>query len=190
MVSAMAAAAVVAAPLLLAQLVSRKRPAGRAAGRVSPPPGSRSLNYSTNSRGEVPAGEAGRPFGPGGLAAAAGRGDSGNNVYVVRVLTAEDFNEITEQQEPDLPFKHGAYLKSLYDEGKLKLAGPFNPITRDGGIWVLSVPTMDDALECLHNAPFYKTGLIRDTQVYEWNLMFGDEEALHYLTGSKKLSSA
>ena len=55
--------------------------------------------------------------------------------------------------------EHTAYMKNLEDQGKVVIAGGFMDGT--GGMDILEVDTLDEALEISRNDPLAKSNLIR-----------------------------
>lgn len=72
--------------------------------------------------------------------------------------------ELNQKIRPD----HLRYLDTLYKEGKIVLAGPFNDKT--GGMVIYKADTEDDALRLASNDPAVTSGA-RTVEIKEWTIL-------------------
>ncbi|NMH95933.1 YciI family protein [Pseudonocardia acidicola] len=66
---------------------------------------------------------------------------------------------------------HGAYLKELVGQGKLKEAGPF--VDGTGGVLVVEAAGQDELKTLLDGDPYVSEGVVVDQQVVEWKPVIG-----------------
>jgi uncharacterized protein YciI len=68
---------------------------------------------------------------------------------------------------------HRAYLRGLYEAGKLVASGPYVP--RTGGALLFHVASMDEVTAILAGDPYHTTGVARHTP-REWGVTMGSDE--------------
>lgn len=65
---------------------------------------------------------------------------------------------------------HREYLQRLLDEGKIHESGPFTDDS--GSIVIYNVESLADAQELLANDPFTREGVITNSNLREWTVVF------------------
>lgn len=118
------------------------------------------------------------------LAKKLGADEYGMKWYVLAILKTGG-NEIQDKPTRDSLFAgHLENIKSLADKGKLIVAGPLaqNENTYRG-IFILNVPTTEEAKELLQTDPTIKENLL-DVELYRW---YGSAALPEYLATHKKI---
>ena len=71
--------------------------------------------------------------------------------------------------------EHRQYLRSLYDSGKLRIAGPTGEPGPVGGLIVLDVGSAEDVEAIAQDDPFVKRGVVIEHSISSWSLSMGEE---------------
>ena len=86
-------------------------------------------------------------------------------LFLIKVSFIED----TEKRMSVRP-AHRAFLKDLYDSGRLYAAGPF--IDDKGGVSIYDVADLEEAEATLAKDPYATNGIFATTEIREWNTIF------------------
>lgn len=118
------------------------------------------------------------------LAEKLGADDYGMKSYIL-VLLKTGSNPGTDPDLVQSSFRgHMANIGRLVDEGKLVVAGPLGKNENSyRGIFILDVPTIEEAEELLQTDPAIKAGLL-DADLYPW---YGSAALSQYLEASDKI---
>ena len=66
---------------------------------------------------------------------------------------------------------HREYLRSLFDEGKLAMSGPWADDT--GAMLIYEAADLEDAQRLLDADPYRAAGVIADARIKEWRVVLG-----------------
>jgi uncharacterized protein len=72
--------------------------------------------------------------------------------------------------------QHRAYLATLFEEGKLLLAGPFTDDS--GAMFVFEAEDEEEAREWIEADPFFAAGIFVDIDTRPWKSVFANVDAL------------
>lgn len=91
---------------------------------------------------------------------------------MARFVALLDFGDDEELRLETRP-AHREYLRSLFDQGKLVMSGPW---TDDTGALLINEAESLDAVQALLDADPYRTaGVLSDARVKEWRVVFPAE---------------
>jgi len=102
--------------------------------------------------------------------------NDGRVLYVVYNLDAPGTATLRQQHRE----AHLRFMQELKDAGKVKIGGPFlseDGKQRLGGMYILDVPSIEDAIHIANQDPFVKAGLYPSTQVRPWIWQTGRPES-------------
>lgn len=119
------------------------------------------------------------------LAKKYGADDYGMKSFVLVILKTGS-NTTTDKKFIDESFKgHMANINRLVKEGKLIVAGPLGKNDKTyRGIFILDVPTLEEAKELIQADPAVKEKLL-DAELYKW---YGSAALAEYLEASEKVA--
>ena len=66
---------------------------------------------------------------------------------------------------------HRAYLRSLFDQGKLAMSGPWTDDT--GAMLIYEAADLEEAQRLLDADPYRAAGVIVDARIKEWKVVMG-----------------
>jgi uncharacterized protein YciI len=89
----------------------------------------------------------------------------------VALLEFTDDCELRERTRP----AHRVYLRSLLDNGKLRLSGPWADDT--GACIVYEAESIEDAQALLDADPYRAAGVLADARIKEWKIVLQAEPA-------------
>ena len=75
-------------------------------------------------------------------------------LYVMLIVKGKDYKKINKE----MVIKHVDYIKSLDNEGKLKICGAFKGFPGMGGMIILKVKSYEEAEAICKNEPFVANG--------------------------------
>lgn len=81
--------------------------------------------------------------------------------------------EFTDQEERRLQTRptHREYLRSLFDDGKLAMSGPWADET--GAMLIYETADLAEAQRLLDADPYRVAGVIADARIREWRVVMG-----------------
>uniref|UniRef100_A0A7S0DTJ3 YCII-related domain-containing protein n=1 Tax=Amorphochlora amoebiformis TaxID=1561963 RepID=A0A7S0DTJ3_9EUKA len=84
---------------------------------------------------------------------------------------AESANAVPSALEdsPSLKEEQDAYLKDLMEKGLIVSSGSFESQEALTGVWIVKADSLDSALKIRDNSPYWKSGIIPNTIVRQWN---------------------
>jgi len=91
-------------------------------------------------------------------------------IYAVQYIYSADAEELAGIR-PD----HRAYMRGLFDEGKLLASGPF--VDRSAALFVFRADDPAEVAAWLDSDPFEHAGFIGERIIEEWNPVNGPWEA-------------
>jgi uncharacterized protein YciI len=102
------------------------------------------------------------------LAKSLGADQHGMKNYILVILKTGD-KEITDTKERGEIFAgHMKNIQKMADEGKLVVAGPFEPNSNNyRGLYIFNVPTVEEAKALTESDPAVKSGLMK-AEFYPW----------------------
>jgi uncharacterized protein YciI len=118
------------------------------------------------------------------LAKKLGADDYGLKKYVLAILKTGE-NTTATSEETSAAFRgHMENINRLVDEGKLIVAGPLGKNDKTyRGIFILDVPTVEEAGELVQTDPAVKARLL-DVELFPW---YGSAALSEYLPASDKI---
>jgi uncharacterized protein YciI len=118
------------------------------------------------------------------LAKKLGADDYGMKKYVLVILKTGE-NKSATSEETSAAFRgHMENINQLVDEGKLIVAGPLGKNDKTyRGIFILDVPTVEEAGELMQTDPAVKAKLL-DVELFPW---YGSAALSEYLPASDKI---
>jgi len=118
------------------------------------------------------------------LAKKLGADDYGMKKYVLVILKTGENNTAT-SEETNAAFRgHMENINRLVEEGKLIVAGPLGKNDKTyRGIFILDVPTVEEAGELVQTDPAVKAKLL-DVELFPW---YGSAALSEYLPASDKI---
>lgn len=69
---------------------------------------------------------------------------------------------------------HRAHLRSLHDQGIVKLVGSWVNDPHPGALIAVEAESSEDALTALAEDPFFLAGFITERKVHQWNVIIGE----------------
>lgn len=69
---------------------------------------------------------------------------------------------------------HRAHLRSLHDQGIVKLVGSWVDDPHPGALIAVEAESGEDALAALAEDPFFLAGFITDRKMHQWNVIIGE----------------
>lgn len=70
--------------------------------------------------------------------------------------------------------EHRAHLRSLHDQGIVKLVGSWVNDPHPGALIAVEAEAGEDALAALAEDPFFLAGFITERKVHKWNVIIGE----------------
>lgn len=92
------------------------------------------------------------------------------SLFVLTYRYVDDAKAITEHRP-----EHRQYLRSLYDSGKLRIAGPTGNPGPVGGLIILDVDSAEEVEAIAQDDPFVKRGVVAEHGISSWSLSMGEE---------------
>jgi len=118
------------------------------------------------------------------LAKKLGADDYGMKKYVLVILKTGENTSATSEETSAAFRGHMENINRLVDEGKLIVAGPLGKNDKTyRGIFILGVPTVEEASELVQTDPAVKAKLL-DVELFPW---YGSAALSEYLPASDKI---
>lgn len=86
----------------------------------------------------------------------------------VTLLEFTDAEELRLETRPT----HREYLRSLFDQGKLAMSGPW--VDDTGAMLIYEVKDMEEAQRLLDADPYRAAGVIAEARIKEWRVVLGE----------------
>lgn len=97
----------------------------------------------------------------------------GDTTYIMKqyffglLLRGESAEEFSKEELQELQAGHMAYMDSIADVGKLKIAGPFGDDTEKRGVVIYDVETLKEAENLAAGDPAVKAGRLK-IEIHPW----------------------
>ncbi len=88
-------------------------------------------------------------------------------------LSYETVDDYVQRREPHRE-EHLAAARKAHRDGRLLLAGAFNP--PDGALLVFRADNPSEVEEFVRNDPYVKNGLVKSWRVREWRVVIGGSQ--------------